>query len=300
VPQQAGPGASRTVGDSAEAWYARGAIDVCSTPLGCPPDQVPTSPYPDNTLHVGVAGGQETARTYLLPDLFSLPLGAVATGGTMTVPVDTAGTDGTVSPDRATILACAATQPFTDGTAGSATPAPETDCKTSSRAQYDAKKVAFTIDLTPFLKAWAEGQPSLGIALVPDPAKNAPTDAWHVTINGRKLAGHPHVKSAITFTPPPPISTPTDTGATAATPPQPPNPPAVNTPDVPPATSTPAEPAPVVAPKQQAPVAQQPVAFAHKFQYPMAFLAPIALLLGALFFTRLFTRDPLPRRVSSG
>lgn len=298
VPQQAGSGSTRTVGDAAEAWYARGAVDICTTPLGCPPEQVPTSPYPADTLHVGVAGGQETARTYVLPDLLSLPIGATATSGTMTLPVDDATSDGTVGADTATMLACAVTQPFTDGTAGSSAPAPKTDCKTSVKAGYDAKKAEFTVDLTPFLKSWADGQPALGIALVPDPAKMAPTETWHVTINGRKLAGQPHVTSAITYTPAPPL--PSSGGSTVPPPtPQQPaaNPPPVTTPDIPPATSTTSEPPPVVAPSQPAPVAQ-PVAFEREFQYPLAFLAPIALLIGAVFFTRLFTRDPLPRRVS--
>src|SRR3954471_9644153 len=58
-----------TVADTAEAWYAAGPVDVCTSPLGCPPQQAPTSPYPSDTLHVGVAAGQETARAYLLPDL---------------------------------------------------------------------------------------------------------------------------------------------------------------------------------------------------------------------------------------
>lgn len=299
VPLQGNPGHTRTLTDASEAWYARGAVDICTTPLGCPPEQIPTSPYPADTLHVGVAGGQETARTYLLPNLLDLPIGATATSGTMTLPVDTAGTDGTVSADTATILACAATQPFTDGAAGSTAPAPQTDCKTSSPAKYDAKKSVFTVDLTPFLKAWASGTPSLGIALVPDPDKSAPTETWHVTINGRKLPGRPHVQSVITFTPAPPLDTSTGTGAVTPPAPQAPaNPPAVSTPNVPPATSTPSEPAPVVAPSQPAPVAQ-PVAFAQKFQYPLAFLGPIALLIGAVFFVRLFTRDPLPRRVRS-
>src|SRR3954447_18135143 len=47
-----------TVPDVAEAWYSAAPVDLCTTPLGCPPDQVPTSPYPKDTLHVGVAGGQ--------------------------------------------------------------------------------------------------------------------------------------------------------------------------------------------------------------------------------------------------
>lgn len=300
VPQRSSGGHTATVGDASEAWYAASPIDVCTTPLGCPPEQVPTSPYPADTLHVGVAGGQETARTYLLPDLLSLPVGATATGGTMTIPVDTASTDGSASADAATMLACAVTQPFTDGAAGSSATAPKTDCKTSVPAKYDAKKAVFTVDLALFLKSWASGQPALGIALVPDPAKASPTETWHVTIYGRKFAGHDHVQSAITFTPAPPIASPDTSGSGGITPPAPPaaNPPAVSTPDIPPATSTATEPPPVVAP-QQAPVAQQPVAFTQEFQYPLAFLAPLVLLIGAVFFVRLFTRDPLPRRVSA-
>src|SRR4051794_15371014 len=60
---------SATVPDVAEAWYAAAPIDVCTTPLGCPPDQVPTSPYPTGSLHVGVAGGPGDARTPVPPGL---------------------------------------------------------------------------------------------------------------------------------------------------------------------------------------------------------------------------------------
>jgi len=298
--QQAAGSSSKTVGDSAEAWYAASPIDVCSTPLGCPPQQAPTSPYPANTLHVGVAGGQETARTYVLPDLLSLPFGAKKTSGVMTLPVDSANSDGTVAADSATMVACLATAAFADGTAGASSAPPKVDCKTSAAAKYDAKKVEFTVDLTPFLTAWSNGQPSLGIALMPDPSKASPSEAWHVTFNGKKLSGKKHIESVITYTPAPPISS--GTGNTATTPPAPTpaNPPSVNVPAVPPSTATPPQPAPVVAPSTPAtPVAQQPVAFTAKFQYPLAFLAPIGLLIGVVFFARLFTRDPLPRRAGA-
>jgi hypothetical protein len=301
-PLQDGSGSTKTatVADTSEAWYANSPVDLCTTPLGCPPQQAPTSPYPADTLHVGAAGGQETARTYVLPNLLTLPYGATAISGVMTLPVDSANTDGSVAPDSATMLACLATAPFTDGTAGAAGAAPKIDCKTSVKAEYDAKKIQFTVDLLPFLKAWSAGTPSLGIALVPDPSKTSPTETWHVTINGRKLAGKPHISSVITYQPPPP--TPTGgTGTQQAPAPTPPkvNPPPVSVPNVPPSTTTPDQPAPVVAPSQApAPVAQ-PVAFSRPFQYPLAFLAPIGLLIGIAFFARLFTRDPLPRRVGA-
>ena len=297
VQQANGSAHSATIGDNAEAWYASAPIDLCATPLGCPPEQAPTSPYPANTLHVGVAGGQETARTYVLPDLFSLPVGATATDGVMTLPVDAANSDGTVAADSATMLACLAIAPFADGTAGASSAPPKVDCKTSAKAKYDAKKGVFTVDLTPFFKAWSSGTPQLGIALLPDASKSSPTETWHVTFNGRKLAGKKHIESDVIYTPPPPVST---GGNTTTTPPAPTpaNPPSVNVPAVPPSAATPPQPAPVVAPTQAAtPVAQQPVAFTHDFKYPLAFLAPIGLLIGAVFFARLFTRDPLPRRV---
>src|SRR3954463_2209565 len=90
-----------TVTDVSEAWFSAGPVDICTTPLGCPPDQVPSSPYPADTLHVGVAGGQETARTYLLPELALVPPGATILSATMTLPVATSSTDGTQSPDAA-------------------------------------------------------------------------------------------------------------------------------------------------------------------------------------------------------
>src|SRR4051794_18791015 len=174
---------SATVPDVAEAWYAAAPIDVCTTPLGCPPDQAPTSPYPAGSLHVGVAGGQETARTYVQPDLSQLGR-ATPLRGTMTLHVDTADTDGSVSPESAKILACAVTVAFADGTAGSASAPPAVDCTISAHPAYDAKAAVLSVDLGPFLQAWNGGAPQLGIALVPNTTQSTQTDAWHMTIEG--------------------------------------------------------------------------------------------------------------------
>ena len=298
APVRAGSEArTATVADVAEAWYASAPVDVCTTPLGCPPAQVPTSPYPAHTLHVGVAGGQETARTYVLPNLVSLPYGAKFLSGTMTLPVTTDNSAGNVSLAAATIQACLATAPIPDGTEGSAQAAPATDCKTKAPLKYDAKKAVFTLDLAPFLTAWSNGTPQLGLALLPVSA--SPTDAWHVSFNGRKYAGA-HIASSIVFTPPPPITS-GGTQTSAAPPVTPPaaNPVPQSPPNIslPPQTTgtTPAAPPQVATPTVPAPVAQ-PVAISTKFQYPLAFLFPIALLAGAVFFIRLFTRNPLPVR----
>jgi hypothetical protein len=287
-----------SVADVAEAWYASSPIDICTTPLGCPPAQVPSSPYPAHTLHVGVAGGQETARTYVLPNLVSLPYGAKFLSGTMTLPVTTDNSAGTVSPEAAKIQACLTKAPIADGTEGSTQTPPAVDCSTKAALKYDAKKAVFTLDLTPFLTAWSGGRPALGIALLP--ASAGPTDSWHVSFNGRKYAGS-HIASSVVFTPPPPTSTGSGTQTSVPPPVAPPSAqPAPQSPpniSLPPQTTgtTPAAPPQVATPTVPAPVAQ-PVAVSREFQYPLAFLFPIVLLGAAVFFIRLFTRDPLPVR----
>ena len=284
-----------TLADVAEAWYANSPIDVCSSPLGCPPVQLPTSPYPAHTLHVGLAGGQETARAYVLPNLVSLPYGAKFLSGTMTLPVTTVNSAGTVSPDAAKINACLAKAPIPDGTEGSTQAAPATDCTTKVPLKYDAKKAVFTLDLTPFLTAWSGGKPALGIALIPVVA--SPTDSWHVSFNGRKYAGA-HISSTVVFTPPPPVSSgQTSAPPPATTPVSKPAPQAQPNLSLPPQTTgtTPAAPPQVATPTVPAPQTQA-VAVSQQFKYPLAFLFPIALLAGAVFFIRLFTRDPMPVR----
>src|SRR4051812_13055208 len=293
-----------TVTDVSEAWYAPGPVDICTTPLGCPPQQAPTSPYPANTLHVGVAGGQESARSYLLPELTLVPPGSTILSATMTLPVATGSTDGTQSPAAAHVVACLSTQPFADGEQGSQQKPPKADCSTTAKASYDGKKSALTLDLTSFVMAWSGGTVPFGIALLPDAA--APTDAWHVTINGHKRQGTPHVQTTVTFTPPAGIdsastggtSISTSGGASTDTAP-PPSVPGAALP--PPSTQVPPAQPPVVAGQQPTTttVAQQPAAFARAVPPSLAFVVPLLLLVGAVFFARVFTRDATPRAVRS-
>jgi len=293
---------SATVPDVAEAWYAAAPIDVCTSPLGCPPDQVPTSPYPAGSLHVGVAGGQETARSYVQPDLTQLPVGATLLSGTMTLHVDTSNTDGSLSPESAKLLACLVTAPFADGTAGAASAPPAADCTTSAHPAYDATAGVLTVDLGPFLQAWNGGAQQLGIALVPNQTQVTQTDAWHLTIEGRKQAGAKPVMSTIDYRPGP-VDAVSDTALTPVAPVSQPVPmSATGDVSVPATLSSGAvsAPAPVVAPaspSSPAVVAQRPVAFAGPITTPAAFLAPLALLAGMLFFARLFTRDATPKRM---
>lgn len=295
---------SATLPDAAEAWYAAAPIDVCTTPLGCPPEQVPTSPYPTGSLHVGVAAGQETARTYLLPAVSTLPVGATLLGGTMTLHVDTAQQDGSLTPDSARILACLVTAPFNNGTAGSASAPPATDCTTSAKPTYDAASGVLRLDLTAFLQAWTAGRPELGVALIPNATQTTQTDAWHVTIEGREQTGAKPVTSTVSYRAQPSDALP---GVTIAQPPTGVPPVAPASPPtavpLPPTTTTGGAtgPAPVVAGQPQPPAAQatRPVAFAGPVAYPAAFIAPLALLAGVVFFARLFTRDAAPRRIWS-
>jgi len=283
-----------TLTDTVEAWYAAAPVDICTTPLGCPPPAASTSPYPADTLHVGLAAGQETARTYVVPDLAQLPFDATPTAGTMTLPVAQGTTDGTVSPQTAAIKACLATSPPSAGAQGSTAAPPAVDCSTSAEAVYDAAKAVVTVDLQPFLEKWHAGSPADGIALVPKTASAQPSDAWHVTFNGRNRAATPHISSTVT------VVLSNDASLDGALPPVAVVTPAAPAPPMPaPAAAAPAAAPPVVAPAApQAPAVQaQPVAFTRPFQYPLAFLFPLVLLVGAVFLARLFTRDATPRRL---
>jgi len=257
-----------------------------------------TSPYPSGSLHVGVAGGRETARSYVLPDLATIPFGATLLSGVMTMHVDTANTDGSVSPESARILACLVTAAFADGTQGAASAPPATDCTTSAKPTYNATAGVLTLDLGPFLQAWNAGKPELGIALVPNQTQVAQTDAWHVSIEGRTQSGAKPVTSTISY------RAPADLGSSSGTTPvttlpAPAPPTSGGQVQLPAATSPLSAPAPVVAPPQPAaPVASRPVAFAGPIVKPAAFLAPLALLAGIVFFARLFTRDATPRRTA--
>jgi hypothetical protein len=279
------------VGDAAEGWYTPSLINLCSTPLGCLPTLLP-SIYPANTLHVGVALGGETARTYLKPDLTKVPAGSRIVEATMTLPVATTATDGTLSPAAATVVACPATQPFDDGAAASPKALPRTACTHGYALKYDAKHDAFTVDITTLVAGWSNGSVEDGIAVMADAPKVSLTDFWQLAFNGRRLVGAPHIKTSISFVPPQ-DGTEVPAPSASASPTAPEVMPAVPEISLPDGSLADAQPpAPVVAPTL-APVAQ-PVALSRGFKYPMAFLFPIALLAAGVFLTRLFTRDATP------
>jgi hypothetical protein len=284
------------VHDDTEAWYQSLPISICGTPIGCPPPLPlpvpgPSTIYPEGTLHVGVALGIELSRTYLRPALYSLPAGAVLTGGVMTVPLIDDLKAGTINASGADMKACLVTAPVTDGVQGALEDPPLSNCNVSSRAIVTAKGDAFTVNLAPFIAAWRAGKTNFGIVLLPDTSK---LSVWQVALAGRGSAGGARVTYSLTYTEP---------VADVGTPPS--APPAVSSP--PPAV---AEPPPVIppavtttAPPVQPPLVARPQAAAQPFvgfKYPAVFLVPLAFLFGLFFLGRTFTRDATPLNAAAG
>ena len=138
----------------------------------------PSSPYPEDTLHVSLSGGEETARTYLAFSLL-LPLGGQLDDGTLTLPVDTDESHGSVSPETADLVACI-TKPKFEEARGSFEKPPEADCKIRKSALYSEKRVAFEVDLNRFLDEWNEAEGEVAVALLPSPKALDGTGTWHV------------------------------------------------------------------------------------------------------------------------
>jgi hypothetical protein len=305
--QSAGSGTS-TVGVAADAWFS--ASSACTaSPAGCLPAAPPASPYPAKTLHVGALAGQEESRTYLSLDLAGLPAGTSPTGGILRLPVS-AGSDGSVAPDTATLQACAVTGSFKDDVEGSTSAPPQIDCK---RATSAAKYVAaagnapesFTVDLGPFANAWSTGASTQGIVLLPS-ADTAPPATWHVTLSAhdRDVAAPMKISATVTygsaagdfdaptsFDVAPPADTAGTGSASFAAPPLAPVPTVQQPPVAPAVTPQVAPQTPPVAPIQAQPVA----ATVGGFRYPAVFLLPILLAVACGWISRAMTRDLSPR-----
>ena len=313
-----------TAGDAAEAWYQTAPLDPCSSPIGCPPVSAP-SPFPSGTLHVEAAGGTQTAATYLQPDLSGIPSGEEALSGTMTLPLSTVNGNGNANSSAATIVACLATARIPEGTQGSTSAPPSSDCNT--KASITSGSNSFTLDLGPFLDAWNSGTPDYGIALLADTANSSSQgEPWSVAFNGRDLAGVPHISSTLTVAPSAgaragadqtgtgsgfPIGSdfgqtagPTPTGALPATVPASGIAsglsPAGATPPQSPSLAQPSNASqPGSSPSRQAAgggTNQLALAGATRgFQYPEVMLLPLLFAAGLVFVLRLLTTDATPR-----
>lgn len=287
------------VHDDTEAWYQVLPVSVCSTPIGCPPPLPipvpgPSTIYPAGTLHVGAALGVEISRTYLRPALYRLPAGAVLTGGSVAIPVDSDIKAGTINAASADITACLVTAPVTNGVEGSLEDPPAVNCKVTSKVVTTSSGDALTVDLAPFIKAWRSGKPNFGFALLPVLGRIGSIGAWQLALNGQGVGGAPHVTYLLTYSEP---AAGTDTPASAPPVSSAPPPPVEEPPPVvPPAVTT-------TAPAVQPPViaAPRPVAqVSTGFKYSAVFLVPLAFLFGLLFLGRTFTRDATPRGAAAG
>ena len=302
-PASAAPG-ERTISSPvvADGWYV--VTTNCAEGVGCAPVPSLTS-YPSGTLHVGTSmSGSEEARTYLKLDLDGLPAGARLSGGALALPVAPA-EDGSAAVETAKLRVCVATAAFDSAAEGSPNP-PAIDCSTSAPAAFEAGANRFTADLSA-LAGLLTKDTTHGLAVVP--AADS-TGQWRVAMSSSaRQGGTTSAPSAqLTFrlsTAPAPSSgdrpaepapeAPTDDrpagpGRTEALPP--PYATVVPPQAAAPAT-TPAAPAapPAVATPAQVFTGESPAA---PFAYPAVFLVPIALLAGAGWSARAFTRDLLP------
>ena len=178
----AGSEESSPVPPQAEAWYTSG-LGAVAAPL-----------QPAGTLHVGMAGGQESDRTYLRFELGALPDDAEVDGVTVTIPV--AADAGTQAPDSAEILACGVPSGFEDGGGGDP---PEVDCEGAPQASFVAGDTpSFTIQVSV-----PAGASTVDVALVPGGG-----DGWHVGFDSRNREGGSPATATATYEVPPPASSP--------------------------------------------------------------------------------------------
>jgi hypothetical protein len=198
---------SVTLPTAAEAWYQLTRVNSCSSPVGCLPADVPAVPalpdlpvdptvFPADTLHVAWGAGVELARSYVKLDLSSLPEGAKLVSGELTVPLIADPASGTVLADGAGVKACLVDGTITDGVAGSLGAAPNIDCSTSS--PLSAAGDRYTVDLQPFVDAWASGTPDEGIALTPFESSSFQS-VWAIAVPGRNAAGLPHIQAELQY-----------------------------------------------------------------------------------------------------
>ena len=162
-----------------KAWF--GSAPPCAT-ADCSV-LPPASPYPEDTLHVAINGGQETARTYLAFD-FKLPEDTEPIGGTLDLPIDADPAHGSLLPENAAVVACLTTRDFKDERGSLAAP-PEANCDVRKGALYDEKDAVLTVDLDRFIEDWAAqsltgGTYKVALALVPSPSAVKGSDTWHV------------------------------------------------------------------------------------------------------------------------
>lgn len=282
-----------------EAWYQFNP--TCGSPAGCattsilpaqPPGSLPNNPYPAGTMHIGLAPGQkETARAYLGFNLYSITGDVV--GASIDVPVDTATADGSQAPESAKIKVCEVSDPVAPA-AGSLDAPPAASCTIAVAAAYVATPTPHLhADLSRLSYSLLNAS---GLALLPDLAKAAPTDAWRLVFSA-------HTRTDAGKTPPAMLTVRVQQAATSvpqgthATPV-----PGTNNSDLGGAAPLPSAVAP--AHTAQLPVVATPApslqaasglrALTDSYAYPVIWLLPIVFLLLVPAAANALTRDLNP------
>jgi hypothetical protein len=292
---------SSTLVPSHAAWYQPNP--TCAQPSGClttstlpaqPPVDVPLSPYPAGTIHVGYDAGQETARAYL-----GFPVGSVmgtATAASLDVPLDVAAADGSTMPETAHLQACLVAGDITS-VEGSIAPPPTASCAQHAVLTYVATPAPhFHADLAPLLSGLLT---TSGLALLPDATAVTPTDAWRVVFSSASRTGSGKTD--------PPVLTLSLAPSSAGVPQVP-----VDVPTAAPVTTLPglgvgipSVPAPTVpSPQVQVPTVTtpqiQPVAAPRTitvgYAYPAVWLLPLVFLVLVPLVAGALTRDLTPAR----
>lgn len=290
-----------------ESWYqpdptcdALGSC-VAGTPLPVsPPVGIPTSPYPEGTLHVAWTGAAETARSYIYFPLFRAS-GDIASA-VLDIPLDTAAENGAAASELSTVMACLATG-ILENAAGSFAPPPEVDCTDAILLTYVEEPTPhLTGDLTPLIDALRS---ATGIALLPD-AVNSGTDAWRVVFSSHRRpdVGQGPPTLTVTIADPidgepgeePVVEEPVVVGNDTGGAPVVHSPPIGGVAPIQPVAQP--RPAPEVAQPTQPPSAPAPealpVAVDDGQTYPEVFLLPLLLLVLVPFVGRSLTSDLQP------
>ncbi|HEX3901067.1 MAG TPA: hypothetical protein VHW74_18100 [Mycobacteriales bacterium] len=274
---------------TAGAWYQPDPL--CATPLGCGFIPLPAlSPYPKGTYHVGTAVGRQTARAFIAVNLG--PQAANASDGTLSIPLDTSLTDGSLDPQAAKVNVCVTYQAVVD-VEGAFDNAPSANCLPAAHAKYVAKP---TPHLVANLRRIAHGLSGVkGFALLP--ADAAPTTAWQIAFKlpTASTSGPKPTLSLVIGAVHHVVSKPTKThhagkGDKGAQPDTGPDLGAgVPAPTLPSTTET-------VPPSNQQPVIAQPTTRLRHlvtvgYQYPEVWLLPLALIVLIPFTIRALTKD---------
>ena len=191
---------AQNVTNGDEGWFLKNKEPLAGSPVGDPSCDLPTGcnvsgnvtrpsgPHPEGVLVVAANGGDDDAQTFFNFNVDKLPLGALVTGGTVTMPVAQDSDARNFRPEAAKLVACLVTGFIPGGTDGGSYEArPEFDDKTCVDVKQDesAKTLTYTFDLERFGKAWGSGTPMNGVTILKDPKVTAPNpdETWRVVFN---------------------------------------------------------------------------------------------------------------------